>query len=58
MSARIDILPADERVHILSQRLKNLECGKGDFRPSNRIMAIRKCRRKLVEAIADLRRVN
>lgn len=50
MTARIDQLPAPERVRILSTRLANLKNGSGDFRPVGRAMAIKECARKLEEA--------
>lgn len=58
MSAKIEMLPVTERVRILSQRLANLENGSGDFRPSNRVMAIKECRRKLAGAKSDMRGLN
>jgi hypothetical protein len=57
MTAPIYILPAPERVIILARRLANLKGGSGEFRPSNRAMAIKECARKLEEAKADLKRL-
>ena len=57
MSAPIEMLPPHERVRILSTRLANLQAGSGDYRPSNRSMAVKECTRKLEEARASLKRV-
>ncbi len=49
-----DVLSPQERVRILRYRLTNLINGSGDFRPSNRSVAIKECKRCLDEARADL----
>jgi hypothetical protein len=58
MSLPIEQLSPAERVRILSARLENLKNGSGEFRPSNRIVAIKECARCLDEARQDLARLN
>lgn len=56
MSFSKDVLSPGERVRILSHRLANLKLGSGDFRPSNRSVAINETAMALEEAKADLGR--
>lgn len=53
-----EVLSPAVRVRILQHRLTNLKLGSGDFRPSNRSVAIKECARCLAEAQADLARVH
>lgn len=57
MSFAVHVLHPSERVDILTKRLANLRSGRGDFRPSNRVLAVKETARALEEAKADLARL-
>lgn len=49
-------LSPQERIRILTGRIANLLAGKGEWRPSNRIRAIRQAESGLAIALSELAR--